>query len=81
MNKLQFIQTPHNTIRVWLYFDEEHHNVILKSNEYMLFQLVCAWGGYDKREKGVYSWELPMSLKQFIKEKFANFPNCEINVL
>lgn len=81
MDKMHIEQTPHNTIRVWMYFDEEHHNVVLKSAEYAFFQFVCAWGGYDKREKGMYSWELPMSLKEFIKEKFGHHPDVQINVL
>jgi len=78
MFKLRIDTTVYNSIRVWLEFNEDNLYQIQQSREYQLLQLLSVWGGYDKRETGLYSWELPMSLSVYIKEKFAHYPNCKI---
>jgi len=82
--KLVFMRTPFETIRVWMYYPIQEEDRILKSNEFKLFQLLSIWGGVDKRilngkqNEGGFSWELPLSLKEYIKEKFEQYPNCKI---
>jgi len=78
MFKLRIDTTCYNTIRVWMEFDENIIHTIHQSREYQLLQLLSIWGGYDKRETGLYSWELSMSLSIYVKEKFSHYPNCEI---
>jgi hypothetical protein len=75
MNKIIFDVTPYNTIRVWVYFEKNENenqefNNFLKSPMGEFFGFVNCWGGYDKREIGLVSWELPLSLASFIIEKF-----------
>ena len=78
MFKLEFTNTVHNSIRVWMYFKPEDWQEVQKSKEYQLFQLLSIWGGIDKRQDDLYSWELPISLMKYIREKFAYYSNCEM---
>lgn len=79
--KLHFDMTVHNSIRVWMYFDEKERNIIQKSKEYNMFEYLSVWGGHDKVEKDMYSWELPLSLSQWIKERFVYYPDCTMQLL
>jgi hypothetical protein len=72
MLKLVFSKTTNNTIRVWMYFNKEQLHFIQTSKDYQLFQLLSIWGGYDKSEEDCFSWELPMSLKYFLKQKYED---------
>jgi len=64
-----------------MYFNKENWQEVQESKEYKLFQLLSIWGGIDKREEDMYSWELPTTLDKYIREKFAFYPNCKIELL
>jgi len=81
MFKLEFTNTVHNSIRVWMHFNPKDWQEVQDSKEYQLFQLLSIWGGVDKREDDLYSWELPISLIRYIREKFAYYSNCEIDLV
>lgn len=81
--KLHFVETPHNSIRVWLY-DNIDIQVIRKSKEFQMFELLSIWGGFDKQERNgdewMHSWELPLTLGKWTDEKFAFYPDCTIQI-
>lgn len=79
--KLQFIPTPNGSIRVWMTFDEDQKGDMTKTKEFAFFQLASIWDGYDKVEANLFSWELSMKLKEFIKERFGHRTDCEIHDL
>jgi hypothetical protein len=51
------------------------------SNDAKFFQFACIWGGYDKRESGLISWELPVSLAKFLTEKYGYRKDVEIHLI
>jgi len=56
-------------------------NFILDSSVGKFYQFVNCWGGYDKHEKGLLSWELPLSLISFLLEKFGYNSDYDTSVL
>jgi hypothetical protein len=81
---MEFVETPYNTIRVWLYSDEEI-NIIRDSREFIMFELLSVWNGCDKQEYDektgirLYSWELPISLAKYVKERFYGYNNVSFH--
>jgi hypothetical protein len=73
--RIEFHPTPYNSIRVWMYYNEDE-DIASKSvrgtKEFDLFQALSVWGSYDKVEFGLYSWELSKSLTAFIRERFGH---------
>lgn len=80
LEKIVFDQTPSNSIRVWLHFNKDNDfeimNKLTRSDLWSFLQFSSVWGGYDKRELGMVSFEIPMTLKDFIKKKFESY-YCE----
>ncbi|MDR6779387.1 MULTISPECIES: hypothetical protein [Paenibacillus] len=73
--RIEFHNTPFNSVRVYLYFDEDKDissKTVRSSKEFNLFQALSIWGGYDKVEFGFYSWELSKSLVPYFKEMFGH---------
>jgi len=81
MFKLRIDTTVHNSIRVWMEFEAEKLHLILDTKEFKLFELLSVWGGYDRRDAGVFSWEFKMSLSEYFKDKFAHYPDCKIQLI
>jgi hypothetical protein len=81
--KLKFELTPHNSIRVWM-IDDSSIDVIRERDEFKLFQLLSIWNGYDiiesDKNSWIHAWELPLSLTDFILDRFRNRNNCEIKL-
>jgi hypothetical protein len=78
MFKLKFFKTPYNSIRVWMEFNWGITEKIMLTKEYQLFQNLSIWGGYDKREDGLFSWELSLTLTDWIKERFGHYCTIEL---
>ena len=73
--RIEFHQTPYGSIRVWLHYNEDEDITSKKvrgTKEFNLFQALSIWGGYDKVEFGLYSWELSKSLVAYINEMFSH---------
>lgn len=77
--KISFRETGHGTIRAFLYFDEEQDETLMRvrsCKEYKMLQLLSIFGQYDRFEQGMFSWDLHITLKDFLihlfegKEKF-----------
>lgn len=77
---LMFTRTTDGTIRAWLHFEEANVGRIVDNPDFKLLQALSAWGGYDKREKGLFAWELSLSLIPFIVEKFGRRNNCVLTL-
>ena len=78
--KLSFSNTPYGSVRVWMHYDEEDFSTVLDSKEYALFELLSIWGGSDKKENRVRSWEFSTTLIPFLKEKFGHYKDVEMNI-
>lgn len=78
--KLDFQKTSHNTIRVWMYFEKSDRPYIMRSKEYDLFNMLSIWNGADKQDKGMFSWELPKTLKDWIVDKYSFNKNCIVDL-
>lgn len=78
MFKLRFSKTPYNTIRVWMEFKTEDTLSVMESKEYKMFKGLSVWGECDKREVGLFSWELSLTLTDWIKERFGHYCIIEL---
>ena len=80
-NKLIFDLTPHSTMRLWAYFDEEDFHAVLNSPVRHAFDYLCCWLSYDKREKGLLSWEFPIELAEFFYNRYSDDPRAHTEFL
>lgn len=80
-DKLVFDFTPYHSVRVWMYFDETNFHQISNSKEAKGFDYLCSWGGVDKRESGLLSWELDSSLIPFFAHKYAFHKSVDVTIL
>lgn len=78
--RYEFHLTPYGTFRVNMYFDNDNMSEAVNSQEFNLFEILSVWGGYDKVEKNMFSWELPMSLIPYIEDRFKTYPFCKIQL-
>jgi len=72
---LEFRLTPYDTIRAWMHIDNKIMPHSCKAFE--LLQMLSTFDGYDIKQKNdnkttTYSWELHISLAEYIKYKFHN---------
>lgn len=81
INRFVFDISPHNTMRVWTYFDEEDFHSILNSPMRFSFDFMSCWNGYDKRESGMISWEFPLSLATFFFERYCTDSRADTEYL
>jgi hypothetical protein len=84
LEKLIFDVTPSNTIRVFAYFPKEEEewkcmDWFAANSLSHFFEFTSVWGAWDKQDDHMISFELPITLKEFIKKKFENFW-CETEI-
>lgn len=81
--QIKFELTPHHSIRAWM-TDDSSIDVIRERDEFKMFQLLSIWNGYDiiesDKNNWIHAWELPLSLTDFILDRFRNHNNCEIKL-
>ncbi len=79
--KFIFDVSPYNTIRGWFYFKEEEFHFLDNSPAKKAFDYLCCWGGWDKRESGMVSWEFPVSLAEFFYERYKLDSRADVEYL
>ena len=79
--KIIFDVSPHNTIRGWFYFDEKDFHFINESPAKTAFDFLSCWGGFDKRDSGMISWELPISLAEYFYERYKLDSRADVEYL
>ncbi len=72
--QLEFILTSHDTIRVYIHTDV---NEFIGTEIYKFFNYISIWGGSDRKNYTSISWELSLTLKEYLKEKFGSLDNCK----
>lgn len=78
---MTFQETPYNTIRVFVYYYEKYPDYKIDH----IFNFLSIWGGEDKNylknERRVKSWEFPVSLRDFFKDKYQHNTDVDIKGL
>lgn len=83
----EFLLTPYDTIRIFIKLevkdgsDNEALHLFKKSRVGQMCESICLWGGADKREIGMISYEFPITLLEYFKDKFKHNPNANITGL
>lgn len=66
--KLEFTKTPHNSIRVYLYYDNSEE----RDRMMPIFNYLSAWKGADIWEPDIKmkSWEFPGTLEDYFRKRY-----------